>query len=249
MRMDKLLAAAEGLSRAQAKRLLASGAVTADGRVVRSGAEKVDPQAQSIRVGGRPVQYRAHTYLVMNKPLGVVSSTDDPESRTVLELVPPELAAKGLFPVGRLDKYSEGMLLLSDDGDFAHRVLAPRSHLPKVYDVTLDAPIIDEALVARFAEGVSLGGGERSSPAILEPLAPDRARVTVFEGIYHQVRRMFDRNGAHVTRLFRVQIGGLPLDPALEPGQVRALSEEELLRLGDTGETGNVFDARRTQSV
>ncbi len=236
--MDKLLSAALEVSRADAKRLLSSGSVTVNGVPERSGSAKVDPAAQTVCVNGKRVSYSAHAYLVMNKPLGVVSSTDDPESKTVLDLVPKELFRRGLFPVGRLDKYSEGMLILSDDGEFAHRVLSPRSHLPKTYEVTLDAPIIDEALVETFAGGVYLGGGERSSPAILEPLSRTEARVTIFEGIYHQVRRMFDQNGAHVTRLFRVQIGGLLLDPALLPGQVRALTDEELAKLTDTGDTG-----------
>ncbi len=235
--MDKLLSAALEVSRADAKRLLASGSVTVNGVPERSGNTKVDPAAQTVCVNGKRISYSEHVYLVMNKPLGVVSSTDDPDSRTVLDLVPKELFRRGLFPVGRLDKYSEGMLILSDDGDFAHRVLSPRSHLPKTYEVTLDAPIIDDRLVQLFAGGVYLGGGERSSPAILEPLSKTAARVTIYEGIYHQVRRMFDQNGAHVTRLFRVQIGGLMLDPALLPGQVRALTDEELAKLTDTGDT------------
>ncbi len=203
---------------------------------MRSGSEKADPGRSVVLALGRRIVWSEHVYLLMNKPLGVVSSTDDPSSRTVLDLVPPELFRKGLFPAGRLDKYSEGMLILTDDGDFAHRILAPRRHLPKTYEVTLDAPIIDDALAAKFAEGVYLGGGDRSSSAVLIPLAPDRARVTIYEGIYHQVRRMFDQNGAHVTRLIRVQIGGLPLDPALTPGSVRPLTEDELTMLFKTEE-------------
>lgn len=228
VRLDKLLGTAAGVTRSDAKRLLSSGAVTVDGRSVRSAAEKVDPDVQCILVNGQRVGYSEHAYLVMNKPLGVVSSTDGHDGKTVLDLVPKELFRRGLFPAGRLDKYSEGMLILTDDGEFAHRILAPRHHLPKVYDVTLDAPIIDDALIAEFAKGVYLGGGERSSPAKLVRLDDDHARVTIYEGIYHQVRRMFDQNGAHVTRLVRMQIGGLPLDPALAPGEVRALTDNEL---------------------
>lgn len=236
LRMDKLLAQGAGLSRADAKRLLASGSVTVDGVPVRSAGAKADPDRSTVCLNGKRLLWQAHAYLLMNKPLGVVSSTDDPSSKTVLDLVPPSLMRKGLFPAGRLDKYSEGMLILTDDGEFAHRILAPRHHLPKTYTVWLDAPILNDALAAEFQKGVYLGGGERSSPAILEILAPDRGRVTIYEGIYHQVRRMFDQNGAHVTRLFRTQIGGLSLDPALLPGEVRPMTEAELAMLFNTEE-------------
>jgi 16S rRNA pseudouridine516 synthase len=236
IRLDRFLSEGMNVSRSDAKRLLSSGAVFVDGARARSGSIKVDPEQNRVTANGAPVVWQEHVYLLMNKPLGVVSSTDDPDSRTVLDLVPPDLLRAGLFPAGRLDKYSEGMLILTDDGDFAHRILAPRHHLPKTYEVTLDAPIIDDALVAEFGKGVYLGGGERSSPAILVPLGADRARVTIYEGIYHQVRRMFDQNGAHVTRLVRVQIGGLPLDPALAPGEVRPFTPEELSLLQQTEE-------------
>lgn len=237
IRLDKLLGSAAGLSRADAKRILASGCVLVDGRCVKSGSAKVDPGLQTVLLNGKTLRYREHLYLVMNKPLGVVSSTDDPDSPTVLSLVPEPLRRRGLFPAGRLDKYSTGMLLLTDDGDFAHRIVSPNRHLPKVYEVELDAPILSEALAAEFAKGVYLGGGERSSPSLLEPLGPLQARVTIYEGIYHQVRRMFDQNGAHVVRLRRVQIGGLPLDPALPEGGCRELTGEELEALFAPAET------------
>jgi len=246
MRLDKLLAEGLGLSRADAKRLLASGAVTVEGTPVRSAAEKADPEAQRVCANGRRVELRGNVFLMMNKPLGVVSATRDAAARTALDLVPEPLRRKGLFPAGRLDKYSEGMLLLTDDGDFAHRLLSPRSRLPKVYEVWLDAPVADAALAEVFRAGAYLGGGESASPAILEPIAPDHARVTIFEGIYHEVRRMFDQNGAHVTRLVRVQIGGLPLDPALAPGQVRELTQEELrLLLTEEGGDANACGDER----
>ncbi len=228
LRLDKLLSAAAGLSRSDAKKKLSSGAVTVDGLTAKSGSQKADPDRQRVLLDGKRLRYREHLYLLMNKPLGVVSSTDDPDSRTVLDLVPPTLLRKGLFPAGRLDKYSSGMVILTDDGDFSHRLVAPKKHMPKIYEVTLDAPILTDALVAEFAKGVYLGGGERSSSSILEPLSPLTARVTIYEGIYHQVRRMFDQNGAHVTALRRIQIGGLPLDPSLPEGECRELGDDEL---------------------
>ena len=228
IRLDKLLSAAKGLSRAEAKRLLAGGSVTVDGKVVKSGSEKADTERQAVLLKGETLAFEPHAYILMNKPLGVVSSTDDPESQTVLELLEPALRRRGLFPAGRLDKYTEGMLIITDDGDFAHRLLAPKKHLPKVYEFALDAPILNAALVEKFARGVYLGGGKYSSPAILEPLSETAGRVTIFEGIYHQVRRMFDQNGGRVVALKRVRIGGLPLDPALKPGESRLLFAEEL---------------------
>lgn len=231
IRLDRLLSNAAGLSRSDAKRKLSSGAVTVDGETVKSGSRKADPGVQRVMLDGRPLLYREHLYLLMNKPLGVVSSTDDPRSPTVLGLVPAPLFRRGLFPAGRLDKYSTGMLILTDDGDFAHRLVAPRKHLPKVYEVTLDAPVLTPALAGEFAKGVYLGGGERSSPALLEPLSALRARVTIYEGIYHQVRRMFDQNGAKVTALRRVRIGGLALDPSLPEGGCRELTDGELRAL------------------
>jgi 16S rRNA pseudouridine516 synthase len=231
IRLDKLLSTAKGFSRTDAKRLLASGVVSVDGKIVKSGNEKADPARQTVLLRGEPVLFSEHIYILMNKPLGVVSSTDDPKSRTVLDLLEPSLRRNGLFPAGRLDKYTEGMLIITDDGDFAHRILAPKKHLPKVYEFELDAPIVNTALVEKFSQGVYLGGGKYSSPAILEPLSEMSGRVTIFEGIYHQVRRMFDQNGGKVTHLKRVCIGGLALDPKLASGESRSLLPEELEKM------------------
>ncbi|MFV0497015.1 MAG: pseudouridine synthase [Candidatus Fimivivens sp.] len=233
IRLDKLISTAEGISRTDAKRLLSAGTVTVDNRTVKSGNEKVDPAHQLVLLKGTPIIFNAHIYILMNKPLGVVSSTNDPTSQTVLELLAPELQRKGLFPAGRLDKYTEGMLIITDDGDFAHRILAPKNHLPKVYDFELDAPIVNASLVEKFAQGVYLGGGQHASPSILEPLSETSGRVTIYEGIYHQVRRMFDQNGAKVIGLKRVCIGGLALDATLAAGESRLLLPRELEKLFD----------------
>lgn len=231
IRLDKLLSSAKGFSRTDAKRLLAGGAVSVDGKVIKSGSEKADPDRQTVLLNGEPIIFKAHLYILMNKPLGVVSSTDDPTSKTVLELLPPQLQRRGLFPAGRLDKYTEGMMIITDDGDFAHRIVAPKKHLPKVYEFELDAPILNEALIEKFLRGVYLGGEKYSSPAILEPFSETAGRVTIFEGIYHQVRRMFDQNGGKVIRLKRIRIGGLSLDPTLPSGDSRLLFPEELEKL------------------
>lgn len=231
VRMDKLICTAAGCSRADAKRLLSSGAVTVDGKTVKQGSEKADPDTQTVCISGKPVKYSEHIYIIMNKPLGVVSSTDGHDGETVLDILPEELLRKGLFPAGRLDKYTSGMMIITDDGDFAHRILAPKKHLPKVYQFELDAPILNEELRLKFLDGVYLGGGEYSSPAYLEIISPTEGRVTIFEGIYHQVRRMFDQNGGHVVALKRIKIGGLPLPADLAVGESREITAEELEQL------------------
>lgn len=236
IRLDKLLSSAAGCSRADAKRLLSSGAVTIDGKIVKSGSEKADPDIQTVILNGKRLIYSEHSYIIMNKPLGVVSSTDDPDSPTVLDILPDELVRKGLFPAGRLDKYTSGMMIITDDGDFAHRILAPKKHLPKVYEFTLDAPILNDELAQKFRQGVYLGGGEYSSPAYLGIDSPTKGRVMIFEGIYHQVRRMFDQNGGKVVSLNRIRIGGLSLPDDLALGDSRLLTDDEIKKLFDFSE-------------
>jgi len=231
MRLDKLLSAAAGCSRTDAKRWLSAGAVTIDGKKVKSGSEKVDPDIQTVILNGKRLSYSEHSYIIMNKPLGVVSSTDDPTSQTVLDILPEELLRKGLFPAGRLDKYTDGMMIITDDGDFAHNILAPKKHLPKVYRFTLDAPVLNDALVEKFKQGVYLGGGEYSSPAYLKVDSPTEGKVMIFEGIYHQVRRMFDQNGGKVVSLTRIRIGGLSLPDDLALGESRLMTDLELKKL------------------
>lgn len=233
IRLDKLLSVSGGCSRADAKRLLSKGAVTVDGKTVKSGSVKVDSDAQTVILNGKQLTYSEHIYIIMNKPLGVVSSTDDPQSQTVLDILPEELMRKGLFPAGRLDKYTDGMMLITDDGEFAHNILAPKKHLPKLYRFTLDAPILNDELVKKFKGGVYLGGGEYSSPAYLTVDSPTEGRVMIFEGIYHQVRRMFDQNGGKVISLTRIRIGGLDLPDDLSSGESRLLTAEELEKLFD----------------
>lgn len=231
IRLDKLLSVAAGVSRSDAKKLLSSGAVCVDSAAEKSASARVDPIRQTVTLNGRPLTYREHLYIIMNKPLGVVSASECRDCETVLDILPEELFRKGLFPAGRLDKYTSGMLIITDDGAFSHRLLAPVSHLPKVYEFELDAPIVDKQLAEKFSQGVYLGGGEYSSPAVLEIESAVSGRVTIYEGIYHQVRRMFDQNGGHVTRLRRVQIGDLTLPASLKEGESRLLTDGELKKL------------------
>ena len=226
-RLDRLIAVGANVSRANAQRLISSGAVLVDGVKPRSGSEKADIDVNIIAVNGREIFVKQNLYLMMNKPLGYVCSTSDPQ-KTVLELVPKALLRKGLFPAGRLDKYSEGMLIITDDGDFAHRMLSPKKHLPKTYEVEADGCVSDEGLAKAFETGISIGKGQRTSPAELEVTSQTTARVTIYEGMYHQIRRMFDKFGLNVIKLKRIRIGGLWLDETLKAGECRELSKKEV---------------------
>ncbi len=234
-RLDKILAGQGLSSRKEVRTAIRKGNVLVNGEVVRQPEIRIDPEKDEVSLFGRRIEWKEHLYLMMNKPKGVISATEDPNSRTVVDLVPEELSRKGLFPAGRLDKDTEGFLLLTDDGQFAHEILAPKKHVPKVYRVTLDHEVREE-LAERFAEGVELGG-KKCAPADLRFPGTDRTQVevTIHEGMYHQIKRMFQQFGYEVTALKRVRIGGLPLDDRLGPGECRELSEAEvnLIQRGD----------------
>ncbi len=228
-RLDKRLTGTGKWSRTEAKALIRAGRVAVDGTVCRAPEQKTDENA-SVTVDGAPVE-SGPVYLMLHKPAGVVSSTDDPRETTVLSLLPEEYRRRGLFPVGRLDKDAEGLLLLTDDGPLAHRLLSPKYHVDKVYYVEVDGAL-DESDVSALAEGVVLGGGTRCLPARLEVLEGGRsARVTIQEGKYHQVKRMLASRGKPVTYLKRTAFGPLVLDPTLPKGGWRALNLPEIQAL------------------
>ena len=231
-RLDKLLADSGTVTRSEAKALIRAGRVTVDGAVASRAEEKYDPAQSVICVDGTEVSCAAHRCLMMNKPGGVLSATEDARQETVIDLLPPALRRQGLFPVGRLDKDTTGLLLLTNDGDLAHRILHPKKHVPKRYRAAVDRTL-DAADAAAFAEGITLADGTACLPARLEILGAHLALVTVFEGKYHQVKRMFAARGKHVTALKRERIGALSLDPALPPGGFRELSPQEIASLFD----------------
>ena len=227
MRLDKLLADSGAASRSEAKALIRAGRVTVNGVVPKQPEEKFEQDTVEICLDGMPVSCSAKRYLMLYKPGGILSATEDARQETVLDLLPQTLRRQGLFPVGRLDKDTTGLLLLTNDGDFAHRVISPKKHVPKVYRAAVDG-ILEEADVSAFAAGLTLSDGTVCLPAELELLRPSVGRVTVFEGKYHQVKRMFAACGKHVTALHRESVGGLSLDPALAPGEFRELTGAEL---------------------
>lgn len=226
-RLDKFLAS-QGLgTRKEVGRLIRSGAVEVGGRPQRDPACKVDPEKEPVLVEGRPVLYRKNLYIMMNKPRGVLSATEDPRASTVLDLLPEGLRRRGLFPAGRLDKDTTGLLLITDDGALAHRMLSPKSHVYKLYRARVDKPLSPEDREA-FAQGVSWGE-ERYAPGRLYlGEDPQVGLVEIREGRFHQVKRMFQARGKEVLELSRLRVGGLWLDPALGEGQCRELSPEEV---------------------
>lgn len=230
-RLDKILASTGRWSRREVKQMVRQGRVLADGRPAASPEEKYDPAAAVLTVDGEDIGYRAVTWLMMNKPGGVLSATEDGRGETVLDLLPPELRRIGLFPVGRLDKDTEGLLLLTNDGGLAHQLLSPRHHVDKVYFVRT-AGALTEVDQAAFRAGMVLGDGLRCLPAELEILkqsqAGSEAFVTLREGKFHQVKRMLAARGKPVLFLKRIKMGNLTLDLALEPGAFRFLSDDEL---------------------
>ena len=229
-RLDKILASTGRWSRREVKLLVRQGRVLADGRPAASPEEKYDPAVTALTVDGEDIGYRDVTWLMMNKPGGVLSATEDGQGTTVLDLLSPELRRIGLFPVGRLDKDTEGLLLLTNDGDLAHYLLSPRHHVDKVYFVRV-AGRLTAADQAAFREGMILGDGLHCMPAELEILTAgenSEAHVTLREGKFHQVKRMLAALGKPVLYLKRVEMGKLPLDIKLAPGDYRFLTEEEL---------------------
>ena len=225
MRLDRFVSQSAPMSRSQARTLIRDGGVVVEGRAVRDAAHPVEAH-QLVVVDGRPLVLPGPLYLMMYKPCGVLSATRDAHQETVVSLLPDAFAAR-VHPAGRLDKDTSGLLLLTDDGAWSHRLTSPAHHCAKTYLAELARPI-DEGAAERLRLGLMLRGETRPTrPAGVELLAPTRARVVISEGRYHQVRRMFAAIGSHVVRLHRERIGGLCLDPDLAPGDWRALTDRE----------------------
>lgn len=225
-RLDKLIASQTALSRKEAQKAIRDKRVTVNGEIMRTVDIKIETGADTVTLEGEPLSYKQYVYYMMYKPSGVVSATEDREERTVLELLPPALRRSGLFPAGRLDKDTTGLLILTDDGDYAHRMLSPKKHVVKRYIAALDREP-DDSITARFEAGITLGDGTICKSAKAELLGDRRVAVEISEGKYHQVKRMFAALGYHVEQLERVQIGALALDRRLSPGEVREMSKEE----------------------
>ena len=243
-RLDKYVAECAGITRKEAKNALSKGRVQLNGEVCKDGDRKVSSEAE-VLLDGKRLAAEQFLYLMLHKPAGVVSATEDGRDKTVLELVREQsapdadsvshtgyfLGKREVFPVGRLDKDTEGLLLLTDDGELAHQLLSPKKHVDKVYYARLDGEVPADA-AQRFAEGIMVGQDYRAMPAKLEILSVSdgvsEVTITLREGKFHQVKRMCHEIGCEVTYLKRLSMGNLRLDESLKPGECRKLTEKEV---------------------
>ena len=228
-RLDKFLCDSGAGTRSQVKLILKAGRVTVDGKVERDNSRKIDPEKQVVCLDGERLGGWQRLVVMLNKPAGFVTATEDPADRTVMELLPAELKNKELKPVGRLDKATEGLLLFTNDGDLLHKLISPKNEIPKIYYARHEGQA-GETDIAAFAEGLVLRDGTECLPAKLEPLGPGESLITVCEGKYHQVRRMMAARGMPVDYLERREEGMLTLGN-LPRGQVRLLAEDEIAAL------------------
>lgn len=228
-RLDKFLCDSGVGTRSQVKAILKTGAVTVDGVVQKDGSKKIDPAASCVCLNGEPLQGKHTVVLMLNKPAGFVTATEDKTDRTVMELLPQQYRHLEVNPVGRLDKATEGLLLFTNDGDLLHSLISPKKEVPKVYYARHEGTATAEDIAA-FERGLKLRDGLQCLPAKLEPLGDGESLITVCEGKYHQVRRMMASRGMPVSYLERRKEGALSLD-GLPRGQVRELSDGEIAQL------------------
>ena len=232
IRLDKYLADMSVGTRSEVKKYIRNGRILVDGRVVKTPESKVDPEASQVLWDNHPVTYEEQVYYMLHKPAGVITATEDPRQSTVLDLI-TDKKRKDLFPVGRLDKDTTGLLLITNDGQLAHDLLAPGRHVDKVYEAVIDG-CVTEKDAALFEAGLVVDEEFTALPARLTILSAgpiSRVRIVIREGKYHQIKRMFEAVGKEVTALKRLQMGPLVLDEALEPGQYRRLTEAEIAAL------------------
>jgi 16S rRNA pseudouridine516 synthase len=233
MRIDKLLAHVGFGTRKEVKQLLKSGAILINETVVKDAKTHVNPEHDHVTVHGEKVEYKEFVYLMMNKPNGLLSATEDRFQETVIDILEPEDAAFEPFPVGRLDKDTEGLLLITNDGQLAHQLLSPKKHVPKTYFAVIDGEVTEKEIEI-FKQGVTLDDGYVTKPGelhILKAGMTSDIELTIMEGKFHQVKRMFEAVGKRVIYLKRISMGPLKLDENLELGQYRELTDEELKSL------------------
>jgi 16S rRNA pseudouridine516 synthase len=234
MRLDKLLGHMGFGTRSEIKNFVRYGWVEVDGVHVKTASLHVDPQTQVILFKGEAVHYKEFVYFMMNKPPGVISATEDKFEQTVIDLLAEEDQGRQVFPVGRLDKDTVGLLLLTNHGELAHGLLSPKRHVPKTYYAIVDGPLSQEEIHV-FSEGIMLEDGYVTQPSELEVIKsePEQSEIklTIYEGKFHQVKRMFEARGRQVTFLKRISMGPLVLDPSLEPGEYRELTQVELKKI------------------
>ncbi len=229
-RLDKIIASQGKYSRREAQELIKNGAVKLNGITVRNRGIKSDDEKDGITINGERLDIQRFVYIMLNKPKGVVSATNDSNEKTVIDLVPAEYKRRNLFPAGRLDITTTGFVLITDDGDFAHRILSPKNHIEKTYEARLAQRVTDDQIRA-VCEGIELKDGTKCLPArvsVIEDKDEPLVEIKICEGKYHQIKRMFAAAGNGVIGLKRTQMGGLKLDPGLSEGECRLLDPDEI---------------------
>lgn len=229
-RLDKVLSNFGYGTRKEIKTAVKNGIVSVDGVTVKDSGMHVDPESSVIRIGAETLNYKKYIYVMMNKPDGVISATEDKKWKTVVDILPEEFGIFDLFPVGRLDIDTEGLLIMTNDGPLAHELLAPKKHVPKKYYALVDGNVTEED-IGKFKQGLILEDGYKTLPADLEIIKSgeqSEIELVIYEGKFHQVKRMFEAVGKKVKYLKRVQMGKLKLDESLKTGESRELTEEEL---------------------
>ena len=229
-RLDKILASQGTLSRRDVKEIIKKGRVSINGVIAKKSDVKIDIENDLVTLDGETISLKKHIYIMLNKPQGIVSASESDTDETVVDLVPDELFRKGLFPAGRLDKDTTGFVLITDDGDFAHKILSPKNHIFKTYLATLDHHL-SESDIEMLEKGITLADGTTLKEAkveILEDGEQPVVKIMICEGKYHQVKRMFAAAGNKVVALHRSKMGELELDSALNPGECREITLEEL---------------------
>lgn len=231
MRLDKFLTVTGTASRSESAKMIRRGGVLVDGKAANSPSMQIDPEKCCVEYHGEKVIYRQYTYIMLNKPKGVVSATEDGKDKTVLDLLPEKLRRLGLFPCGRLDKNTVGLMLLTDNGELSHRLLAPKSHVAKSYRFGAERPLSNEDKAA-LESGVYIAGGYLTKPSEIE-LDGDRMGgiITITEGKYHQIKLMLEAVGNKIISLGRITFGPLVLDRSLAEGEWRFLTDQEIEEL------------------
>lgn len=234
-RLDKILANSGYGTRKEVKAIVKSGRISMNGKIIKDSSIHADPELDNIIIDGEPIKYKKYIYIMMNKPQGVISATEDDYDRTVIDLLDEKSRSFKPAPVGRLDKDTEGLLILTNDGELNHDIISPKKHVPKKYYAKIDGEV-NENHVEEFKKGIVLDDGYKCLPAklsILKSGLQSEITVVLYEGKFHQVKRMFQAIGCTVVYLKRIQMGGLMLDNNLKAGEYRELAEEELELLQD----------------
>ncbi len=231
-RLDKFLSSQTNLTRSEIKKLFLKSKIMLDGKIVKDGSLKIDPSTANIILDGKKILYRDKVYIIMKKPQGYVCATQDNKEKTVLDLLDPQDRRKDLFPAGRLDKDTVGMVLITNDGELSHKILSPKSHIPKYYIVKLAEPFKNE-YIQKFEQSVEIDGGERCLPAVVRGFenCENTALLEISEGKFHQVKRMFEAVENHVEKLERIQMGDLAVPIELGFGEYMEIMHNDVEKL------------------